>query len=78
MEEQINALLAQMTLAEKVSLLAGVDTWRTVPIERLNIPSIQVTDGPNGARGEDDNIGPDLDLLPGGVGDGINLEPGID
>lgn len=44
-------LLRQMTLQEKVSLLAGADMWRTVPIERLGIPAIKVTDGPNGARG---------------------------
>jgi beta-glucosidase len=35
-----------MTLAEKVSLLAGADMWHTVAIERLNIPAIQVSDGP--------------------------------
>ncbi|MCD4686070.1 MAG: glycoside hydrolase family 3 C-terminal domain-containing protein [Anaerolineae bacterium] len=52
MEERINTLLNQMTLDEKVALLAGESAWYTVPIERLNIPRIKVTDGPNGARGE--------------------------
>lgn len=52
MQERIETLLAQMTLEEKVSMIAGIDFWRTVPIERLGIPSIKVTDGPNGARGE--------------------------
>lgn len=47
----IDALLDQMTLEEQVSLLAGADFWRTVPIPRLNIPSLKVTDGPAGARG---------------------------
>ncbi|MBP8003099.1 MAG: glycoside hydrolase family 3 C-terminal domain-containing protein [Chloroflexi bacterium] len=77
MEEQINALLAQMTLAEKVSLLAGVDTWRTVPIDRLNIPSIQVTDGPNGARGEDDNIGLTSISFPVGSAMGSTWNPDL-
>src|ERR1700730_4681888 len=40
-----------MTVQEKVSLLAGTDNWYTVPVERLGIPSLKVTDGPNGARG---------------------------
>ncbi len=47
----INNLLSQMTLAEKVSLLAGTNMWYTVPIDRLGIPSLKMTDGPNGARG---------------------------
>lgn len=51
MGEFIDNLLGQMTLQEKVALLAGADMWHTVPIERLGIPSLKMTDGPNGARG---------------------------
>jgi beta-glucosidase len=51
MSEFIDDLLGQMTLQEKVALLAGADMWHTVPIERLGIPSLKMTDGPNGARG---------------------------
>lgn len=47
----IDALLDQMTLEEQVSLLAGADFWRTVPIARLNIPALKVSDGPAGVRG---------------------------
>lgn len=50
-EERIEALLRQMTLEEKASLAAGADLWHTVGIERLGIPGLKVTDGPNGARG---------------------------
>jgi beta-glucosidase len=46
------ALLAAMTLEEKVTLLAGRGFWVTNPIPRLGIPAIKVTDGPNGARGD--------------------------
>lgn len=48
------ALLAQLTLEEKIQLTAGADLWRTVAIERLNIPYIKLTDGPIGARGGGD------------------------
>src|SRR5438270_4772723 len=40
-----------MTLQEKVAMLAGTNTWYTVPVERLGIPSLKMCDGPNGARG---------------------------
>lgn len=62
-----DALLNDLTLPEKAALLAGADMWRTVPIGRLNIPAIKVTDGPNGARGADNNMGPRSACFPVGV-----------
>ena len=50
-EQQITRWLAELTLAEKVSLLAGASMWTTFPIERVGIPSMKVSDGPNGVRG---------------------------
>src|SRR5687768_5113470 len=50
-DTEVTELVDQLTLEEQVSLLAGADFWQTVAIERLGIPSIKVTDGPNGARG---------------------------
>jgi beta-glucosidase len=47
----VDNLLSQMTLQEKVSMLAGTNMWYTVPVERLGIPTLKMTDGPNGARG---------------------------
>jgi beta-glucosidase len=47
----IEKLLAELTLEEKASLTAGADMWNITAIERLGIPPIRVTDGPNGARG---------------------------
>ncbi|KAJ9602527.1 hypothetical protein H2200_013070 [Cladophialophora chaetospira] len=44
-------LLAQLTLEEKISLLAGQNFWETKSIDRLSIPSAKVSDGPNGVRG---------------------------
>ena len=37
----IEQLLTQLTLDEKISLLAGANVWETVPIERLDIPSLR-------------------------------------
>lgn len=46
----IEELVKQMTLEEKASLCSGLDFWHTQPIERLNIPSAMVSDGPHGIR----------------------------
>src|SRR6185436_237911 len=50
-EARIDALLGELTVPEKVSLLAGSSMWLSTPVERLGIPAIKVSDGPNGARG---------------------------
>jgi len=50
--DEIETLLKQMTLSEKVALLSGRNNWHTVPIERLKIPSVVMTDGPHGVRAE--------------------------
>lgn len=47
----IDSLINELSLEEKISLLAGANAWQTVPIERLNIPAVTVSDGPNGIRG---------------------------
>ncbi|MGA2490415.1 MAG: glycoside hydrolase family 3 C-terminal domain-containing protein [Anaerolineales bacterium] len=49
-EQRVEKLLRKLTLNEKVSLLSGQDIWNTVPVERLGIPSITMTDGPHGVR----------------------------
>jgi beta-glucosidase len=53
MEARIDSLVQEMTLEEKVSLVAGDNLWTTVSVKRLGIPPMKVTDGPNGARGQE-------------------------
>ena len=48
---RIDTLLADLTLEEKAALMTGRGLWDTNPVERLGIPALKVTDGPNGARG---------------------------
>ena len=50
LESQIDELLTKLTLKEKCALLSGLDNWRTVPIPRLGIRSLVMTDGPHGVR----------------------------
>lgn len=59
-KSEISKLIEQMTLEEKASLCSGMDFWHTQSIERLNIPSIMLADGPHGLRkqaGEADHVG---------------------
>jgi beta-glucosidase len=43
--------LSKLEMHEKIALLTGRDMWHTAPVHRLGIPSIRLTDGPNGVRG---------------------------
>lgn len=43
----------QLTLEEACALLHGKDFWRLNGVERLSLPVMKVSDGPNGARGQD-------------------------
>lgn len=49
--QHIDALVDALTLDEKALLTAGEDLFSTVAIERVGIPKVRLTDGPNGARG---------------------------
>jgi len=51
MGRDVTDLVGSMTLDEKAAFTAGADFWTLVANERVSIPPIRVTDGPNGARG---------------------------
>ncbi|MBP7691622.1 MAG: glycoside hydrolase family 3 C-terminal domain-containing protein, partial [Anaerolineales bacterium] len=46
----VNALVKELTLEEKAALCTGASAWTTVPIQRLGVPAMTVTDGPHGVR----------------------------
>lgn len=75
-----NELLAAMTLAEKVSMLHGVDTSQSpvptvgdiAPIPRLHVPGITMTDGPAGVRN-----GQKATEMPAPIAEGASFDPAV-
>ena len=46
----VNEIMEQLTLEEKVCLLSGHKSWHTNKVTRVGLPSIFLTDGPHGLR----------------------------
>ncbi|MEO5859792.1 MAG: glycoside hydrolase family 3 C-terminal domain-containing protein [Pyrinomonadaceae bacterium] len=69
-EAKIDTLLRQLTLDEKLSLIAGTG-FDTVTIKRLGIPSLHMTDGPAGVR-----MGP-ATSFPSGMALAATFDPAI-
>ncbi len=69
MEQQIEALLAQLSLKEKIALLSGTDAWHTAPLQRFGISGVTMTDGPHGVRAsaETDRINGPATAFPTGI-----------
>ena len=60
MSDTIDNLFKSLTNEEKARLSSGKDFWHLHGVERLNLPSIMVTDGPHGLRkqaGDADHVG---------------------
>ncbi|SKB71877.1 beta-glucosidase [Arthrobacter sp. 31Cvi3.1E] len=49
---RLTALLAELTLEEKIQLLTGRNFWTSWPIEKIGLRRMLFSDGPSGVRGE--------------------------
>ncbi|KAK7215833.1 hypothetical protein V2G26_003836 [Clonostachys chloroleuca] len=47
----VEDILSNLTSFEKVELLTGIDFWHTKALPKYGIPSLRLSDGPNGVRG---------------------------
>ena len=67
-----------LTLEERCRLLGGASTWRTHAIDRAGVPSLKLSDGPNGVRG--DGLGarrtPGV-VVPVGIALGATWDPDL-
>ena len=78
LEGRVEELLRKLTLSEKVSLLSGQDIWNTVPVKRLGVPSITMTDGPHGVRPTHPDVGRKMGpvtAFPTGISMGASWDP---
>ncbi len=77
-EQRLEELLEKLTTSEKISLLSGQDIWNTVPVKRLGIPSITMTDGPHGVRSSAPEAGRKtgaVTAFPTGISMGASWNP---
>ncbi|KAI4719897.1 hypothetical protein E4T48_03957 [Aureobasidium sp. EXF-10727] len=47
----VDYVLGKLSDNEKVELLAGIDFWHTKALPEYGVPSLRLSDGPNGVRG---------------------------
>jgi beta-glucosidase len=50
MTQELQSIIAEMTLEEKATLCIGASAWTTTPVKRLGVPEMIVSDGPHGVR----------------------------
>ncbi|KAH9483439.1 putative beta-glucosidase I [Psilocybe cubensis] len=68
-------VLAKLTTEEAILLTAGVGFWHTHALERLGVPAIKVSDGPNGLRGNHFFRGTPAKCLPSSTALGATFDP---
>ncbi|HVV51832.1 MAG TPA: glycoside hydrolase family 3 C-terminal domain-containing protein [Polyangia bacterium] len=71
-DARAGAILAKMTLDEKIDYLGGADGFYVRAIERLGLPAFRMADGPFGVR----NVGPST-AYPAGIGLAASWDPGL-
>lgn len=61
---ELNTLIKKMTLEEKAALCTGASPWTTIPVDRLNVPELIMSDGPHGVRRVPDVNAMAIESLP--------------
>ncbi|KAL0947223.1 hypothetical protein HGRIS_013340 [Hohenbuehelia grisea] len=77
LDAYVPELVKKLTIDEKISLLGAPNWWNTTPIPRLDIPSIRMSDGPNGVRGSSHFVSTPAQCLPCGASLASTFDPDL-
>ncbi|KAK1233837.1 hypothetical protein PQX77_002984 [Marasmius sp. AFHP31] len=75
LDADVSQLVKKLSLDEKISLLGAPNWWNTQSVERLHIPSIRMSDGPNGVRGSSHFASVPAQCLPCATSLGSTFDP---
>ncbi|KAK0441158.1 glycoside hydrolase family 3 protein [Desarmillaria tabescens] len=64
LDADIADLVRKLRIDEKIALLSAPNWWNTTAIERLKIPSVRMSDGPNGVRGSSHFVATPAQCIP--------------
>ncbi len=70
--QQVNAMLAKLTLNQKIKLIGGVDSMFTHAMPQIGLPRLKMSDGPVGVR----VWGPSI-AYAGGIGLAASWDPAL-
>lgn len=71
-DARVNAILATMTLQDKIDFIGGVDGFYIRALPNSNVPRLRMADGPMGVR----NFGP-ATAMPGGINLAATWDPDL-
>ncbi|KAG6832171.1 hypothetical protein H0H92_004902 [Tricholoma furcatifolium] len=70
----VEATLSKLSLPNKIKLLTGLGWWNTEPVPEAGIPSLRLSDGPNGVRGTQFFNGVPSNCFPASTGLGSSFD----
>ncbi|KAE9409914.1 hypothetical protein BT96DRAFT_871714 [Gymnopus androsaceus JB14] len=70
----VEETLSKLSVIQKIKLLTGLGWWHTEPIEEYGIPSMRMSDGPNGVRGTRFFNGVPSSCFPSSTGLGASFD----
>lgn len=77
LEASVPDLVKQLSTDEKIALLGAPNWWNTTAIDRLGIPSIRMSDGPNGVRGSSHFVSTPAQCLPCATSLAATFDPAL-